>query len=76
MFRTHPDRPWGPPSLLYNGYRVTFPGVKWRDVNHQFPSSAEVKESVELYLYSRSGLSKSCSRAKFACTFIKIAGYL
>jgi len=22
-----PDRPWGPPSLLYNGYRV-FPGVK------------------------------------------------
>jgi hypothetical protein len=20
-----PDRPWGPPSLLYNGYRV-FPG--------------------------------------------------
>ena len=24
IFR-HPDRPWGPPSLLYNGYRV-FPG--------------------------------------------------
>jgi hypothetical protein len=23
--RTCPDRPWGPPSLLYNGYRV-FPG--------------------------------------------------
>jgi len=19
--RTHPDRPWGPPSLLYSGYR-------------------------------------------------------
>ena len=33
IFRTHPDRPWGPPSLLYNGYRV-FPGGKavgaWR----------------------------------------------
>ena len=27
IFRTSPDRPWGPPSLLYNGYRV-FPGVK------------------------------------------------
>jgi hypothetical protein len=27
IFRTRPDRPWGPPSLLYNGYR-TFPGVK------------------------------------------------
>ena len=24
---TCPDRLWGPPSLLYNGYRV-FPGVK------------------------------------------------
>jgi hypothetical protein len=22
IFRTFPDRPWGPPSLLYNGYRV------------------------------------------------------
>ena len=31
--RTRPDRPWGPPSLLYNGYRV-FRGGKaagaWR----------------------------------------------
>ena len=27
IFRTRPDRPWGPPSLLYNRYRV-FPGVK------------------------------------------------
>jgi len=27
IFGTCPDRPWGPPSLLYNGYRG-FPGVK------------------------------------------------
>ena len=27
IFRNCPDRPWGQPSLLYNGYRV-FPGVK------------------------------------------------
>ena len=27
IFRIRPDRPWGPPSLLYNGYRV-FPGGK------------------------------------------------
>ena len=27
IFRTCPYRPWGPPSLLYNGYRV-FLGVK------------------------------------------------
>jgi hypothetical protein len=23
IFCTRPDRPWGPPSLLYNGYRIT-----------------------------------------------------
>ena len=27
IFRTHPDRPWGPLSLLRSGYRV-FPGGK------------------------------------------------
>jgi hypothetical protein len=27
IFRTRPDRPWGPPSILHNGYRV-FPGGK------------------------------------------------
>ena len=29
IFRTSPDLPWGPPSPLYNGYRV-FPGGKVR----------------------------------------------
>ena len=29
IFRTCPDRPWGPPSLLYNGY-LFFPGGKKR----------------------------------------------
>ena len=28
-FSARPDRPWSPPSLLYNGYRV-FPGGKVR----------------------------------------------
>jgi hypothetical protein len=27
IFCTHPDWPWGPPSLLYSGYRV-FPRGK------------------------------------------------
>ena len=27
IFRTRPDRPWGPPSFLYNGNR-DFRGVK------------------------------------------------
>ena len=35
-FPTPPVGPWGPPSLLYNGYRVSFPCVKrpGRDVDH------------------------------------------
>ena len=28
IFRTRPDRPCGPQSLLYNGYRVSFRGVR------------------------------------------------
>jgi hypothetical protein len=58
IFRICPDRPWGPPSLLYNGYRV-IPGGKapGRGADHPPPTSAEVKEKVELYLYSPSGPS-------------------
>ena len=57
-FPHRPDRPSGPPSLLYNEYRV-FPGGKaagaWRWP--PTPSSVEVKERVELYIYSTSGSS-------------------
>ena len=43
-FSTCPDRPWGPPSLLYNAYR-SFPGGKerpGRDADPSPPSSAVV----------------------------------
>ena len=46
VFRTCPDRPLGPHSLLYNGYRV-FPGRKeWpgRDADPSRTSSAVVKK--------------------------------
>jgi len=57
IFRTCPDRLWGPPSLLYNGYRV-FPGGKeWpglaADPSPAF--GAVGHERVELYLYSPYG---------------------
>jgi len=44
--RTCPDRPWGPPSLIYNGYRV-FPGGKerpGRESDPSPPSSTVVKK--------------------------------
>ena len=37
IFRTCPDRPWGPTSLLYDGYRV-FPGGKERPERDADPS--------------------------------------
>jgi hypothetical protein len=60
IFRTRRDQPWGPPSLLYNGYRVSFPGVKrpGRGVNHNPPPRAEFKERITLHLYSLSGSSR------------------
>jgi hypothetical protein len=59
IFCIRPEWRWGPPNLLYNGYRLSFPGVKrpWRGVNHPPPTSAEVKDRVELYVYSPSGPS-------------------
>jgi hypothetical protein len=53
IFRTCPDWPWGPLSLLYNGYRV-FPGGKerpGRDADPSPPSSAVGHGRIELYLY-------------------------
>jgi len=57
IFRTCPDRLWGPPSLLYNGYRV-FPAGKQRSVHEADPSPPSIAvghERVELYLYSPYG---------------------
>jgi hypothetical protein len=41
-----PDRLWGPPSLLYDGSRTSFPRAKarpGRDADYSPPSSAEVE---------------------------------
>ena len=52
VFRTRPDRPWGPSSLLYSGCRVFSFFLKGLEcgVYQLPPCSAEVKEIVELYL--------------------------
>jgi len=44
VFQNGPDPPWGPPILLFSGYRGAFPGVKLsgREVHHS-PYVAEVK---------------------------------
>ena len=47
-FSARQNRPWGPPSLLYNGYRV-FPEVKvrpWCAADHSPPSIAAVMEDT------------------------------
>jgi hypothetical protein len=50
-----PEWLWGPPSILSNEYQEFFLwGVKLlgHEADHSAPSSAEVKELVELYLHS------------------------
>jgi hypothetical protein len=46
IFRTRPDRPWGPPMLLYNRYRVYFLGIKrpGRGVEHPPHISPRLKQ--------------------------------
>jgi len=45
--------PCGYSNLLYNGYRLSFPGENRpeRDDEHLSPCITEIKELVELYLY-------------------------
>jgi len=50
FFRTSPDRSWGPPSLLYNGYRV-FPGgrvLPGRDADPSPPSAERESRAIPL----------------------------
>ena len=47
IFRTRPDRPWGPPSLLRKRYRV-FPGVKAAGAWRWPPTPSSVQVMKEL----------------------------
>jgi len=46
IFRTCPDQPWGPPSLLYSRYQVFPMGKEWpgRDADPSPPPIAMVKK--------------------------------
>jgi len=55
---TSPNRPYLPLGFLYKGYRV-FPGLMRprRGVDNPHRSNTDVKEKVELHIYSYNGLS-------------------
>ena len=62
-FSTRPDRPWGPPSLLYNGCRV-FPGGKVRPgcaAGHSLPSSDVIVEEQSYTSTHNLGHNRACN---------------
>jgi hypothetical protein len=71
------ERPWGLPSLLYNGYRVSYQKVKWLEwgADHSLPSSSEVKERVELYPYPLWAFM-ACNRTNFTVYLLYIYIYI
>jgi hypothetical protein len=71
--RSRPNRPWARPAS-YTMSTGPLPGVKrpGRGDDHPPPSSAEVKEKAELYLYSPSGPSWPVIGRTFTFTFTTI----
>ena len=69
-FPYRPDRLWGPPNPPVKWVPGLFPGGKADGTRRRppAPSSAEVKERVQLYLYSPSRPSKACCRVTFTFT--------
>jgi hypothetical protein len=51
-------QPWGPPCLLYSGYQISLPGVKWPEhgVNHPLSSITKVKENGAIPVLTVGGL--------------------
>jgi len=70
-FSAHVQTGPGAHQTSYTMGTGSFPGVKrpGRGVDHPPPSTAEVKEIVELYLYSPFWAFVACSRVNFTFTF-------
>jgi len=49
-----PDRFWGPPNFIFNGYHSYFPGIKrsGRDFKHWPPFNAKVKNEWNCYTFT------------------------
>jgi hypothetical protein len=69
----HPSRPatGGPPSLLYNGYRVFTGGVNrpGRGADHPPANNAEVKKEYR-YTFTRIWTFMACYRVTFTFTLL------
>ena len=76
IFRTSPDQPWGPPTLLYNGYRV-LPGGKERPGRDADPSPLLVTWSrkgraiplLPLWIVRPVQSPSACKRVHFKVSF-------
>ena len=79
IFRTCPDRPWGSPNLLHNGYRV-FPGDKERPERDADPSPLLVPWSrksraiplLPLWAVRPVQSLSACTRVHFTFTLRKV----
>ena len=62
-FSARPDMPWGPPSLLYNGYRVFSEGNvrPGRAADHSPPSSAVVMDDYSYNSTHPLGHNRACN---------------
>jgi hypothetical protein len=71
FYRSPSKRPSGTLCFLWNGCQFSFLRIKLlrRGVDHQPPSSAEVKEWVELYLSASLCAFSDMLRVKFTLTF-------
>jgi hypothetical protein len=71
IFCTCPDQPCGPPSLLYIGYQISFPGLKQpgHGVDHPPWSSAEVKKKSSAIPLLPLWAFVACYRVNFTYTF-------
>ena len=72
IFCTCPDWPWSPPSLLYNGYCVSFPGVKWPVCGNDQPPPSRAKSRAILLFPVRTFMARSRENFTFYTSVTKL----